>query len=188
MIPKIIIDADLCIKLGASDKYRFLYELLPLLADVIYMHKVAYEEVLAPNSAVDQLKTLVCSGKVSLVSEEDLDDEERSIFDATFQKLGDVMLNPACPRKNKGEVSSLAYAKVTGIPVFATDEMDLQKIIDEQLNTGIDDIHCIRIKDIILMAKNGKIPVARKKAKAIWRMSGKKNEDFDVDIWPLNGI
>lgn len=32
MLDKMIIDADLCIKLGGSDKYRYLYDILPLVA------------------------------------------------------------------------------------------------------------------------------------------------------------
>ena len=32
MIEKMIVDADLCIKLGGSDKYRFLHDVLPLVA------------------------------------------------------------------------------------------------------------------------------------------------------------
>lgn len=35
---KMIIDADFCIKLGGSDKYRYLYDILPLVAKTIYMH------------------------------------------------------------------------------------------------------------------------------------------------------
>lgn len=40
MVDKIIIDADLCIKLGGSNKYRYLYDVLPLIAKEIYMHMV----------------------------------------------------------------------------------------------------------------------------------------------------
>jgi hypothetical protein len=39
--------------------------------------------------------------------------------------------------------------KVKTIKVFATDERDLQSIIDTQLNIGLNDIRCIRIIDII---------------------------------------
>jgi hypothetical protein len=31
MISKMIIDADICIKLGGSNKYKYLYDILPLL-------------------------------------------------------------------------------------------------------------------------------------------------------------
>ena len=33
MIKEMIVDADLCIKLGGSDKYRYLYDILPLVAE-----------------------------------------------------------------------------------------------------------------------------------------------------------
>ena len=67
------------------------------------------------------------------------------IVDAAFKNLAMVMIDPRRPNKNRGEACSLAYAKAKGIPVFATDEANLQPIIDSQLNTGIDDITCIRI-------------------------------------------
>ncbi len=54
MIDQIIIDADLCIKLGSHKKYHFLYDILPLVADKIYMHTRAHGEVLMPSSAVNQ--------------------------------------------------------------------------------------------------------------------------------------
>ena len=54
MMDKIIIDADLCIKMGGSNKYRYLYEVLPLVADEIYMHTYAYGELNMPSSAVNQ--------------------------------------------------------------------------------------------------------------------------------------
>ena len=95
------------------------------------------------------------------------------------------MVDPTRSNKNKGEMCSLAYAKATGIPVFATDEKDLQPIIDKQLNTGMDDITCIRIVDIILKAKEGEITVPRKIAKALWVVAGKRKEIFDNEIWPV---
>lgn len=140
MLDKMIIDADLCIKLGGSDKYRYLYDILPLVAKTIYMHTHAY---------------------------------------------GEVMIDPNRPNKNKGETCSLAYAKAKSIPVFATDEMNLQPIIDSQLNVGIDDITCIRIVDIIEKAHSGEIDIPRKVCKALWLVAGKKKEIFDSDIWPV---
>lgn len=140
MVDKIIIDADLCIKLGGSNKYRYLYDVLPLIAKEIYMHTHAH---------------------------------------------GEVMIDPTRPNKNKGEMCSLAYAKATGIPVFATDEKNLQPIIDKRLNTGMDDITCIRIVDIITKAKDGEIVLPRKIAKALWLVAGKKKDIFDNEIWPV---
>ncbi|MCR5055935.1 MAG: hypothetical protein K6B54_03390 [Clostridia bacterium] len=38
MLDKIIVDADFCVKLGGSEKYDFLFQVLPLIAGDIYMH------------------------------------------------------------------------------------------------------------------------------------------------------
>ncbi|MCI5588463.1 MAG: hypothetical protein MR384_11370 [Lachnospiraceae bacterium] len=185
MEDKIIIDADICIKLGGSDKYRFLYDILPLISNEIYMHTHAHGEVMMPSSAVSQLKDLISEGKVVLVNESELDSQRRAIYDAAYNNLAKVMKNPKKPNKNKGEMCSLAYAKATGIPIFATDESELQPIIDTQLNTGIDDISCIRIVDIVMKAKNGEIVVPRKVAKALWVVARKSKERFDSEIWPV---
>lgn len=67
MIDKIIIDADLCIKLGGHKKYTFLYDILPLVADKIYMHTHAHGEVLMPSPAVQQLSKLISENKVVLI-------------------------------------------------------------------------------------------------------------------------
>lgn len=185
MLDKMIIDADLCIKLGGSDKYRYLYDILPLVAKTIYMHTHAYGEVMMPLSAVNQLHDLISDGKVELVNESSLDSLERVVFDAAYCNLEKVMIDPNRPNKNKGETCSLAYAKAKSIPVFATDEMNLQPIIDSQLNVGIDDITCIRIVDIIEKAHSGEIDIPRKVCKALWLVAGKKKEIFDSDIWPV---
>lgn len=185
MLEQMIIDADLCIKLGSSEKYLFLLEILPLIASKIYMHSHAYSEVMIPMSANNQLAELISQGKVSVVNETELDPMERSVYDMAYNQLATVMIDPRKPNKNKGEICSLAYAKVKGIPIFATDECDLQPIIDSQLNTGMNDIHCLRIIDIISMAKNGQIGLPRKSAKAIWRISGKNKDDFDQSVWPI---
>lgn len=185
MIEKMIVDADLCIKLGGSNKYRYLYDILPLVAKNIYMHTHAYGEVIMPSSAVIQLGDLISEGKVELVNESGLEKKDRLIYDAAYKNLERVMLDPHRPNKNKGEVCSLAYAKATRIPVFATDEMNLQPIIDSQLNVGIDDIVCIRIVDIIERAHSREIDISRKICKALWLVAGKKKEVFDQEIWPL---
>ncbi|MBO4651692.1 MAG: hypothetical protein J5649_00005 [Lachnospiraceae bacterium] len=154
MIDKMIIDADLCIKLGGSDRHRFLYDILPLMSRNIYMHTHAHSEVMMPSSAVRQLTALISERRVIIVNDTELKAQDRIVYNATYQKLARVMIDPVRPSKNKGEVCSLAYAKTTGIPFFATDERNLQPIIDTLLNTGKDDISCIRIIDIIHMARN----------------------------------
>ncbi len=185
MIDSMIIDADLCIKLGSSSKYRFLYDLLPLISKKIYMHSYARGEVLTPSSAVSQLNDLVNEGIIQVVNESGLDAKDRAVFDAAYRNLERVMIGPYNPRKNKGETCSLAYAKATGIPVFATDEKNLQPIIDSQLNTGLDDIVCLRIVDIIQKAYDGEINIKRKVCKALWTIAGKNKDTFDKDIWPI---
>lgn len=149
------------------------------------MHTYAHGEVMLPSSAVSQLKELISEEKVMLINESWLDSKKRATYDAAYRNLEKVMIDPTRPNKNKGEVCSLAYAKATGIPVFATDEMNLQPIIDKQLNIGIDDITCIRIVDIITKARYREIKVPRKAAKALWVIAGKKKEIFDTEIWPV---
>ena len=185
MIDKMMVDADLCIKLGGSNKYRYLYDVLPLIAKQIYMHTHAYAEVMMPSSAVNQLRDLVSEEKVKLVNESGLNSRERVIFDAAYKNLERVMMDPRRPNKNKGETCSLAYAKAKSIPIFATDERNLQPIIDAQLNTGMNDITCIRIVDIIEKAHNGELSISRKLCKALWLVAGKRKDVFDKDIWPV---
>ncbi len=189
MYQKIIIDADMCIKLGCSEKYRFLVDILPLVSQKIYIHSHAYSEVMSPKSAVDQLNELVQHGIVEIVDEKNLCPNDRAVYKMTFKKLSEAMISPNKPKKNKGETCSLAYAKTTGIPIFATDEAGLQPIIDKLLNTGIDDIHCFRIKNIVESAFNGDIDISRKTAKALWRISTGRpdaNNIFDKEIWPID--
>jgi predicted nucleic acid-binding protein len=185
-LKQIIIDADICIKVGGSPKYRYVEVLFPAIAEKIYMHKVVYDEIMMPACAKEQVDILIQKGILELIDEEQLSDIERNIYDATFVSLANVMINPKKPKKNAGEVSSLAMAKTKSITYFGTDEKDLQIIIDEKLNSGIDNIYCIRIIDIIRMIRDGKLEgLKRKEAKALWRLSGKSTEWFDKDIWQL---
>lgn len=118
MVDKIIIDADLCIKLGGSNKYTYLYDVLPLISEKINMHTHAYGEVMMPTSAVKQLKDLISEGKVILVNESGLESKVRATYDAAYNNLEKVMLDPTRPNKNKGEMCSLAYAKAMLLQLF----------------------------------------------------------------------
>ncbi len=185
-LKQMIIDADICIKIGGSPKYRYVETLFPAIAEKIYMHRVVHDEIMMPACAKEQVDQLIQNGILELIDEEQLSDIERNIYDTTFSSLASVMINPNKPKKNAGEVSSLAMAKTKSITYFGTDEKDLQTIIDEKLNTGIDNIYCIRIIDIIRMIRDGKLEgLKRKEAKGLWRLSGKSTEWFDKDIWPL---
>lgn len=42
---EVIVDADFCIKLGQSEKYRYLEMILPLLADSVYLHSTVDQEI-----------------------------------------------------------------------------------------------------------------------------------------------
>ena len=185
MLAQMMIDADICIKLGGSEKYPFLEQVVPLLCAGVLMHEHAFGEVLMPLSAVRQLRKLIKQETIKVVNASKLSNQQRAIYDMSFAKLERFMIDPHMRNKNRGEVCSLAYAKAVGIPVFATDEMNLQTIIDVQLNTGIEDIKCLRIVDIIQMAKKGEIALQRKEAKALWVIAGKQKEIFDTEAWPI---
>ena len=184
MLQQIIVDTDLCLKLGGSEKYRLLELILPLVAEKIYIHTCVYEEILTPHIVHEQIDTLMHAGLITLVDESGLGAAQNTVYQMTYRQLEQVMINPDKPHKNKGEVCSLSYAKAASIPIFATDESKLQPIIDRHLNTGIDDITCLRIKDIVMMIKSGDIDLPRKTAKMLWRISGKSAEVFNTDIWP----
>ena len=186
MIKKMIVDADVCIKLGQSDTYPFLRQLLPCISEKVVIHQYVYDEILIPASVKKQLNSLTSVGTLEIIDASNLSINERAAYDATYKLLAGVMMNPNNPRQNHGEVSSLAMAKTLSIPVFFTDERDLQPIIDRNLNTGIDDIKCIRLIDVMNMLKHEEIEgFNRKQAKAMWVMSGKNKELFDSEIWPI---
>ena len=189
LFKEIIIDADFCIKVGASVKYRYLEKLLPLLASKVYLHKIVFDEILTPSSAVEQVNTLINQGLVKIIDVDDLNSLDRNIYQSTYASLATVMINPNNPGKNQGEVRSLAMAKTKSIPYFVTDERNLQPIIDKILNTGINDITCIRINDIIMQIKLGEITgFSRKEAKVLWVIAGKKKAIFDEVIWPISDL
>lgn len=183
----VIVDADFCIKIGASPKYRYLERVLPELAEKVYIHKIVYDEIIVPACAKEQIDTLHMQGIVEIIDENCLEPLEKVIYQGVYQSLANVMINPKRPKKNQGETCSLAMAKIKSIPYFATDEKRLQEIIDRILNTGLDDdIHCIRIEDVVRRIKSGEIEgFKRKEAKVLWRLAGKSTVIFDRDIWKI---
>lgn len=182
----VIVDADFCIKVGASPKYRYLERVLPELAEKIYIHRVVYNEILIPVCAKEQIDSLIIQGKLKIIDENNLDKLEKLTYQGIYQALANVMINPKKPKKNQGETCSIAMAKAKGIPYFATDEKDLQQIIDKVVNTGIEDVICVRIEDIIERIKTGELAsFKRKEAKVLWRLAGKCTDVFDKNIWPI---
>ncbi|MBP3592890.1 MAG: hypothetical protein J6J44_00030 [Lachnospiraceae bacterium] len=184
---EVIVDADFCIKIGSSSKYRYLEKLLPELAEVVYIHKTVYEEILYPSCVREQIDSLKKQGIMVLMDENELLPLEKRIYDSTYQILSKAMADPRNRRKNRGEIASLAMAKTKEIPYFATDEMDLQNIVDSLLNSGIGKrICCIRIEAVIKEMKDGEIDsFKRKEAKVLWVLAGKRKEDFDNTVWPV---
>ena len=174
-LERIIVDADFCIKIGASPKYRYLERILPELAETVYIHKKVYDEIIFPACAKEQIDVLRKQGVLEIIDENSLDPLEKVVYQGTYQSLANVMIT-----------CSLAMAKTKSIPYFATDEMELQPIIDKILNTGMNDIICLRIEDVIQRIRLGEISgFKRKEAKVLWRLAGKRTDVFDKDIWAI---
>lgn len=125
---------------------------------------------------------------MQVVNQSGLDSVTRAVYDMSYALLERAMIDPRKPNKNKGEACSLAYAKAMNIPIFATDEANLQPIIDSQLNTGISNITCLRIRNVVEMIRDKQIDLPRKYAKALWRIAynnDSANKIFDEKIWPI---
>ncbi len=91
---RIIIDADLSIKIGSSEKYPFLRQILPILAGKTFIHKVVYDEIKIPKSAHDQVDFLIREGKMDIVDEYSLSAPELTIYKAIYDILAAVMIDP----------------------------------------------------------------------------------------------
>lgn len=181
----VIVDADFCIKVGSSSKYRYLERLLPEMAEKVYIHKTVYEEILYPLSAKKQLDALREQGILHLLDTGNLLALEKKIYECTYHMLSKVMSDPRNKRKNRGEMASLAMAKTKGIPYFATDEMNIQAIVDNILNSDLENsITCVRIEDVVKKMKDGELDsFKRKEAKVLWVLAGKRKEVFDNEVW-----
>lgn len=115
-LKRIIVDADFCIKVGASPKYRYLEKVLAELAEKVYIHKIVYDEIIIPACAKEQINTLLEQRIVEIIDERCLNPSEKIIYQGVYQSLANVMINPKSPRKNRGETCSLAMAKTKSIP------------------------------------------------------------------------
>jgi len=78
MIKKMIVDADVCIKLGQSDTYLFLQQLLPRLSEKVVIHQYTYNEVLIPASARKQLNSLTSDGTLEIIDSSSLSIDEKA--------------------------------------------------------------------------------------------------------------
>lgn len=183
---KIILDTDICIKIGNYETVKFIEMIIPKIAEKTYMHKYVYEdELLTPKNARVQIDNLIKDGIIEILDEENLGFINKRIYEDTKSKLKKYMIGTKEKGKNWGEVVSISMAKTLNIPYFASDEGDIQPIIDTHLNTGTEyDIRVIRIEHIVKWIKeNRDCGINRKTAKALWRSSGKDNDFFDKYIW-----
>ena len=187
-IGELILDADICMKLGRFVKLPFIELIIPKLTKKAYIHKYVYkDEILTPKSAKDQIDKLVNAGIVEILHEDNLSPADRMVFEATKNKLKWAMVGTKEKGKNWGEVLSLSMAKTLGMPVFMTDERDLQAIIDRNLNTGTPyDINMFRVIDLILWIKSHPdCGINRKTAQAVWISAGKDKDYFQTSIWKI---
>ena len=93
-LERIIVDADFCIKIGASPKYRYLERILPELAETVYIHKKVYDEIIFPACAKEQIDVLRKQGVLEIIDENSLDPLEKVVYQGTYQSLANVMINP----------------------------------------------------------------------------------------------
>lgn len=193
MIESLILDADICIKIGRFKGTPILELIIPNLTQKAYIHRYVYEnEIIIPITAKEQLDNLIKKDVVEIVNENSLNPIEKKFYDATVQKLKGVMIGTKEEGKNWGEVLSLSIAKTMGIPIFMTDESQLQTIINRQLNTGTDnDIKVFRMPDLVKWIKeHPECGFNRKATRAIWCATRDRNyieqhkEIFNKKLWP----
>lgn len=173
LFEKIILDADICTKLGGFERVPdALYKVVTLITHKAYIHHyVLDEEVLTKRV---QIERLISENIVEVLNPDVIltDILTQSIYCETKTKLFKELVGESEPKSKKGdhfgEVYSLAIAKALSIPVFMSDEGNLQPIVNRLLNTGINDISVFRLKNIIIwMRDNPGCKFSRQDAKAI---------------------
>lgn len=188
---KIIVDADICLKLGKIAQQDFLESLLPHLAQSIYIHQKVYEEIIWPTEVLHKIDRMIMNKKLLCVDEHSMDSTDQLLYQATVQMLTTVMTNPRKPKTHLGEIHSLAYAKCKAIPIFLTDERSLQPKIDRLLNTELQgmSIQCMSIERMLKQFATGVCAgVSRNDALSLWRGISGNIEDFNRDIWPTPSV
>nr|WP_302134323.1 hypothetical protein [uncultured Schaedlerella sp.] len=106
---RIIVDADFCIKVGASQKYRYLERLLPELAEKAYIHRIVYDEIMVPACAKEQINMLVQQRVLEIVDENNLEAAEKIVYQDAYEAFAHVMINSRKPKKNQGETIPLQW-------------------------------------------------------------------------------
>ncbi len=195
-LDKVLLDADICFKLGRFEKSKFIERIIPHVAHRVFIHEYVYEqELLTLDTGKPQLEALVKAEIVTVLKEDQLSDNDKKSYDNTVTLLCQVMKGKDFfyDNQHRGEILSLAMAKTVNIPIFVTDERNLQPIIDSKLNTGLsNDIRVFRLIDLIFFIKNNlDIGIKRKEAKILWcgsydRIDFESNKlKFDNEIWTV---
>lgn len=88
---KVILDTDICIKIGNYEKVKFLEILIPKIVKKAYMHKYVYEnELLTPKNAKVQIDNLIKCGTIEILDEDKLDKLEKLIYNQTKNILKNI--------------------------------------------------------------------------------------------------
>jgi len=171
----------MCFKLGRYQRENILGLILPSMTEKAFIHKYVWEhEILQPAIIRERLQELMDLKVVLILNESDLTGIDRFVYEETVRLLSEVMIGHSNPRKNLGEVLTLAMAYTKGIPILLSDERKLQVIVDAKLNKGSDsDIRIIRLQQVVQWVKDHpECGVDRKTAKKIW--CGSCDERFAV--------
>lgn len=183
----IILDADVCIKLGKITSGRFIELVIPLISDTIFIHPSVKDEVKWPEHAISQIDTMLRDGKIELLDDKLWNPFDSMVYSQTVEILKRTMVDPRKTDHHMGEVYSLAAAKTKGIDYLLSDEKKLQRKVDALLNTGIDkgNIRCITLVDVLNMFADGTLSgIDRETAKTIWLGCLEDTLEFDRIIWP----
>lgn len=192
-----LLDADFSFKLGQLADMNVIEDYLGELVGTIYIHRHIYErEILTPRSVKEQIDRLIAKGKAELVDLSTLTSPlEKSLYHEMVTLLKSADTETKELGKNWGETVSLAYAKVSGIPYFLSDEKNLQALADEYLNTDAQNsITMIRLKDFILALKEA--GYKRKECQLLWLVANfdpsrkEQSRDwakkvFNEELWPM---
>ena len=89
---KIILDTDICIKIGNYEKVKFLELIIPQIAEKAYMHRYVYEnELLVPKNAKNQIDKLIRESIIEILDEENLNLVDKFIYEDTKNTLKKYM-------------------------------------------------------------------------------------------------
>jgi len=90
---KLILDTDICIKIGNYEKVKFIEMIIPKIAEKAYMHRYVYEdELLTPKNAKVQIDNLIRDNIIEILDVDMLDILNRKIYEDTKNILKKYMI------------------------------------------------------------------------------------------------